>query len=142
MTASNDTKMKIAYCLRILQGGDTKKARRLLEKLSGEAPQEAAVWNALGATCYDLGDLDAAKAALRKCIAIERTHPLANATLGEIALREKDVTQAARHFELTMSAEGAGLERIQQWVRVLWALATSRKPSLKGATSGSASTPR
>ena len=137
---TNDTYKKLAYSLRILQLGETPKARRLLEKLAGEAPENADVYNALGALCYDEGDLDAARAALHACVALAPEHPLANATLGELALRRKDGAAAARHFEITLRSKAAGIERIQQWVKVLWTLASA--PSSRGATNESASMPR
>lgn len=130
--ANNDTYRKLAYSLRILQTGQTEKAQRLLEKLSGEDAGNAAVFNALGAVYYEQGNLPAAKAALERCVALDTEHPLAHATLGEIALREKDGRTAARHFEVTLKSQAQGIKRIQQWVKVLWTLA-SQKPA--GATS-------
>ena len=127
-----ETRKQLAKALRCMQQGSAEQARTMLEALAAAAPEDAAVQNAVGAARYEAGELDGARAALERCVALEPRHPLAHATLGELALRRRDPRAAARHFEVALADTTPALAGIQRWVRML----------CRAATSGSASTPR
>ncbi len=136
------SRVKLGVCLRALQSGDLVRARALLEKLVVEHPEDEAGWNALGAVRYEQGEYLAAREAFERCVALAPRHPLAHASLGELALRiEHDASRAKTHLMVALAADGAGLEKIQQWCRVLL-LVAERKATQPQATSARASTPR
>lgn len=103
-------------------------ARAELEALALEAPNDPAVLNALGAAHYEAGEWDAARRALERAVALQPDHPLAHATLGELALRREDYPAAARHFGAALRAERPDLVNVQRWIKALWAATTATTP--------------
>src|SRR3990170_4675407 len=125
-----ETRKQLAKALRCMQQGSAEQARTMLEALAAAGPEGAA------------GELDGARAALERCVALEPRHPLAHATLGELALRRRDPRAAARHFEVALADTTPALAGIQRWVRMLCRAATSGTGKGRATTNESASTPR
>jgi predicted Zn-dependent protease len=123
MMTHTDAQPFLAAAIDLLRQGDHDRARRLLEGLAQEAPQDTAVLNALGTALYEARDFAAAEDVLRRCLDVDPLHPVAHATLGELALHRKDAKAAARHLEVTLKSDPTGLEGIHEWAKALMLLA-------------------
>ncbi len=81
-------------------------ARQRLEEIVNRAPNFALAWQELGFACVDTGEVNAAVAALRRAVAVDRTLAASWQLLGELSLADGDEETAAAAFnEVTAVSE-------------------------------------
>lgn len=96
------------------KAGMKQRARKIMEALIDEAPEDVNVMLVLGALRYEDRDLDGAGELFERVVARDAVHPIANAILGEIALGRRDLTVATKRLGLAAECVDVRLEPIRR----------------------------
>ncbi|NKC15246.1 MAG: hypothetical protein GKR94_24550 [Gammaproteobacteria bacterium] len=81
----------------------------------GELANDPELWNMLGASLLECGDLAGAEAHLRACINVAPGHRWGHINLGLTLLRRGDFSQGTVHFERRLDSVGNGATERPRW---------------------------
>jgi tetratricopeptide (TPR) repeat protein len=104
---------KFKQAMELIGRGKVAEARKSLEKLEMEEPNNSDVLYNLGMIYSDLGKYNAAIERLQRCLKISPTHVNAQVALGLAHLRSGDFNKAETHFLETLAKDPENIYALQ-----------------------------